>query len=295
LHRITAVPLETSEYPPINSVDCPLNIVERESVIGEVDHPHVNVPILFGTRPNGRRREGIGRRAPMGSPDLDDTSGIASGLDRHHSESQRSDRSGLASRWRRLRRGLSAPARDLAARPFERGRERAIERLDLAAGDRVSLLGWGTGLDLRYIPDGVSVTAGTSPRRWSTGRGIGLRNSGWASTPTREWDGAALRGRPVRRRRGPLLLAVVPEPGAVLAEPARPRARRRDLGVGQFVPGGRAPSLLRRAINPVTRVLFADVTRQLGPMLAGTDLVAADREASGRALYRRDLRPAGEA
>jgi hypothetical protein len=61
------------------------------------------------------------------------------------------------------------------------------------------------------------------------------------------------------------------------------------------VPGGRAPSLLRWAINPVTRVLFADVTRQLGPMLAGTDLVAADREASGRALYRRDLRPAGEA
>jgi SAM-dependent methyltransferase len=61
--------------------------------------------------------------------------------------------------WNRARYRLYAPIYDLVARPLRRGRKRAIERLALQAGDRVLLLGAGTGVDLAHLPDDVSVTA----------------------------------------------------------------------------------------------------------------------------------------
>jgi len=46
----------------------------------------------------------------------------------------------------------------------------------------------------------------------------------------------------------------------------------------QFVPDDTDPSPLRRAINPIVRTLFSDVTRQLGPLLNGTPLAVERRE-----------------
>lgn len=65
----------------------------------------------------------------------------------------------VSNRWNRTPCGLYAPVYDWAARPLERGRRRAIERLDIQSGDRVLLLGSGTGMDPESLPTGVEVTA----------------------------------------------------------------------------------------------------------------------------------------
>lgn len=53
----------------------------------------------------------------------------------------------------------------------------------------------------------------------------------------------------------------------------------------KFVPEGERPSLLRRAVNPLARFVFADLNRSLDPMLSGTGLQAGTREPYMAGLY----------
>ena len=60
--------------------------------------------------------------------------------------------------WNRIRYTLWAPLYDLVAR-FGRERCRSIALLQLQPGERVLLMGAGTGADLPLIQEGVSVLA----------------------------------------------------------------------------------------------------------------------------------------
>src|SRR5690606_26886174 len=65
------------------------------------------------------------------------------------------------SMWNRLRYSFWAPAYDAIANAagFDAARRLSIARLGLASGDRLLIVGAGTGLDLPYIPPDVDVTA----------------------------------------------------------------------------------------------------------------------------------------
>lgn len=57
--------------------------------------------------------------------------------------------------WKRIKYTLWAAVYDLLVKPlFGRKRRRSIEPLDLKAGERVLLVGAGTGLDLDFLPRG---------------------------------------------------------------------------------------------------------------------------------------------
>lgn len=186
----------------------------------------------------------------------------------------------LAGWWRRARWRLYAPVYDRLASPFERGRWRAIERLSPTPGDRILLVGCGTGLDLEHMSDGTLITAidivpenvrRTAERADALGFDIETRVADAEDLPFADgsFDAVALH----------LLLAVVPDPEAVLAETARVLASDGRVSVfDKFVPEGTTPSLGRRAVNPVARLLFSDVTRKLEPMVAGTSLTVGTRE-----------------
>jgi len=60
--------------------------------------------------------------------------------------------------WNRIRYSLWAPIYDLVA-SFPRHRRRAIELLRLSAGEKVLIVGAGTGADLPFIPATVQITA----------------------------------------------------------------------------------------------------------------------------------------
>ncbi|PSQ32832.1 SAM-dependent methyltransferase, partial [Halobacteriales archaeon SW_12_69_24] len=178
------------------------------------------------------------------------------------------------------RRRSRAPRRPRRRSPFERGPRRAVERLSPTPGDRILLVGCGTGLDLEHMPDGASITAidvvpenvrRTAERAEALDLGVETRVADAEDLPFADgsFDAVALH----------LLLAVVPDPEAVLAETARVLATDGCVSVfDKLVPEGTTPSLGRRAVNPIARLLFSDVTRKLEPMVAGTSLTVWARE-----------------
>lgn len=193
----------------------------------------------------------------------------------------------LSNRWNRRRYRLYAPVYDLAARPLERGRKRAIERLDLESGDRVLIIGCGTGSDLTHLPDDVEVTAvdltpvmvrRTAKRADSLAVDVDTQVGDAQNLPfaSGRFDAVLLH----------LVLSVVPDPVAVAAETARVLAPDGQVSIyDKFVPEGEDPSLLRRALNPVTRTLFSDITRQLGSLLGDTNLETGSRESFLGGVY----------
>jgi phosphatidylethanolamine/phosphatidyl-N-methylethanolamine N-methyltransferase len=189
--------------------------------------------------------------------------------------------------WNRTRYSLYAPVYDWVAKPLARGRKRAIERLDLERGDRVLILGCGPGSDLDYLPEGVSVTAvdlspamirRTEARAETLGVDVDARVGDARDLPFEDdtFDAVLLH----------LVLSVVPDAEQVATEADRVLAPDGRASIyDKFVPEGESPSLLRRALNPVTRFLFSDVTKQLGALLAETTLQVSDRESFLGGLY----------
>lgn len=182
-------------------------------------------------------------------------------------------------RWNRIRYTAFAPLYDRVA-SFGTQRRRSIELLDLKPGERVLIVGAGTGADLLHLPAGVEVVAGDITHAMVERvrrRAAGLRREVTAEVmdghalplPDDSFDAVILH----------LIVAVIPDPVACLREAARVLCPGgRAVIFDKFVPDDRDPSVARRALNVVTNALFSDVTRQLGPLLTGTGLRVVHRE-----------------
>lgn len=193
----------------------------------------------------------------------------------------------LSARMNRLRYRLYAPIYTTVARPLERGRQRAIDRLDLTAEDRILIVGSGPGVDLPFLPYDATVTA------------IDLTETMVERTARRgEQSSVSVDALVAEAHHLPfdtdafdavlchLILSVVPAPEQVVSEVARVLAPDGRLSIyDKFIPEGTTPSLLRRAVNPITRLLFSDVTRELEPMFADTDLEVGPRESFFADIY----------
>lgn len=177
-------------------------------------------------------------------------------------------------RWNRIRYTLYAPFYDLIVRRIARGRRRAIELLNVQAGERVLIVGCGTGLDLELLPRNARITAidltpamveKTRTRAAALGMDVDARVMDAARLDFDDavFDCAVLH----------LILAVVPDPYRTAAEASRVlRIGGRASVFDKFLPGDRAPSLLRRIANGVTRVVATEINRRIGDILAGTGL-----------------------
>jgi ubiquinone/menaquinone biosynthesis C-methylase UbiE len=189
-------------------------------------------------------------------------------------------------RWNRLRYTLLAPVYDLftGIADFQVQRQRSLQLLDAKAGERVLIVGCGTGADLPYFAAGVEVTAvdltpamvdRTRTRAAELGREVDARvmDAQALAIPDASFDAVVLH----------LILAVVPEPVAAIREAARVlRPGGRAVVFDKWVPDDRAPSLLRRAGNLLTNAVATDITRRLGPLVAATPLRVEHHEPAGR-------------
>lgn len=165
---------------------------------------------------------------------------------------------------------LIAPFYDaMLRRPFAQVRARSLARLPAGGECRVLINGVGTGLDLPHLPPvhrytGLDLTAAMLRR--AAPRAVGLQldlvqgNSMALPFADDSFDHAVLH----------LILAVVPDPAACLAETARVlKPGGSVLLVDKFLrPGERAP--LRRLLNPLARrlatrtdVVFEEVAAQV--------------------------------
>ncbi|HYO76894.1 MAG TPA: methyltransferase domain-containing protein [Thermoanaerobaculia bacterium] len=184
--------------------------------------------------------------------------------------------------WNRLRYTLYAPFYDLIARRLGRGRRRAIELLRVRGGERVLIVGCGTGLDLELLPRDARVTAvDLTPAMVEKTRGRAARLG--MSIDARVMDAAALELEDASFDCVilHLILAVVPDPYATASEAARVlRAGGRASIFDKFLPDERDASVARRIVNVLTNVFATEINRRLGEILRGTGLRVVTNEAS---------------
>ena len=181
--------------------------------------------------------------------------------------------------WNRLRYTLWAPLYDalVGAVGFANARRHSIERLDLKDGDRVLIVGAGTGLDLDFVPPNTAITAiDVTPamlrrltrRAAHAGRQVSahIMDARNLTFPDASFDAVIMH----------LILAVMPQPELGLKEAAR------VLKSGdKFLRDQEQPSNARRLLNLVTGTLFSDINRRLGPLVHGTGLLVDRNEPAG--------------
>lgn len=168
--------------------------------------------------------------------------------------------------WLRFRYTIWAPHYDKITR-FPRERQRSIALLDLAPGERLIVIGCGTGADLPFVPEGVQVLAvDLTPAMLEEARaharpGIEFRvMDGLAlDLPDGGFDAAILH----------MVLEVIPDPARCLAEAARVLRTGGRLAVfDKFLPDGARPRLLARAGLALLDFVFTSTNRQMGEILA---------------------------
>lgn len=186
--------------------------------------------------------------------------------------------------WNRLRYNIWSPIYAPVIGPlFDRARRRGVKLLDLRQGERVLIVGAGPGLDLAYLPHGIRLTAiDAAPamvrrlceRAKALQMPVDARVADAQALPfgDRSFDAAILF----------LIVAVVADPFRCAREVARVlRPGGRAVIFDKFAPDcGRVPLPLRVA-NPVARLIGTDVTRQLGPIVAGAGMQLEHEESAG--------------
>lgn len=184
-----------------------------------------------------------------------------------------------------------APIYDAVFGPlFARLRRHALGMLALRPGERVLLVGVGTGADLPLLPEGVTAVAvdlsevmlaRARARLPLPGRRVALALADAQALPLadRVFDAALLN----------LILSVVPDGRVCAAETARVlRAGGRVVIADKFLPEGeQRPNLARRALNWFAQAIGTDINRRLADVLAGSGLaVTGDEPALLGGLYR---------
>jgi len=186
----------------------------------------------------------------------------------------------LTNRWNRLIYRLWSPIYDgLFDRFFAApGRRQAMQRLDLQPGERVLLVGVGTGADLPLLPAGVrAVGVDLSPdmlvraaaKLPLAGRDVMLMqgDAQVLPLPAGQFDAALLN----------LVLSVVPDGAACLRETLRAlRPNGRVVVFDKFLPDDAQPNPGRRLLNLVTTLIGTDITRRFGDIARGSPCTVVD-------------------
>ncbi len=182
--------------------------------------------------------------------------------------------------WNRIRYTLYTPGYDLIARIFENSRRKSIESLQVMTGEKVLIVGAGTGLDLEFLPDNCEITATdltpsmierTKKRNLLLKRNLEaiVMDGQVLSFGDQTFDKIILH----------LILAVIPDPIACINEASRVLKSGGTMVVfDKFVPKGRGISLRRKFVNFFANIIASDLTRDLESILKYSGLTAVSDE-----------------
>jgi phosphatidylethanolamine/phosphatidyl-N-methylethanolamine N-methyltransferase len=187
--------------------------------------------------------------------------------------------------WHQFRYTIWAPHYDRVTR-FHPERKRSISLLELRPGERLIVIGCGTGADLPFIPEGIEVlatdlTPAMLRQAMAHARpGIELRvMDGMAlDLPDESFDAAILH----------MVLEVVPDPARCLREAARVLVPGGRLAVfDKFLPEGFRPGPVRRVALNLVDLVFTTTKREMGEILARSGApLAVERDEPSAGPYR---------
>ena len=191
--------------------------------------------------------------------------------------------------WNRIRYTLYTPGYDLVARIFEQSRKRSIESLQVKPGDKVLIVGAGTGLDLEFLPGNCEITATDltpSMVERIKKRNLLLKRNVQAMV----MDGMALtfEDRTFDKIILHLILAVIPDPMACISEASRVLKPAGTVVIyDKFVPKGRKISLRRRIVNIFSNFFVTNLSRDAETIIAHSGLtVISDEPADWHGNFR---------
>ncbi len=186
--------------------------------------------------------------------------------------------------WNRVRYTLYTPFYDRVIRTFDASRRCAIDLLALQSGEHVLIVGAGTGEDLRYMPEGVEVTAiDITPAMVEKIRckAVALDQTVTAlvmdgqslTFPSEQFDAVVLN----------LIIAVIPDPNACMREAARVlKPNGRIVVFDKFLDDNQQPSFVRNLANFLARIAATNLNRQLKPISAQASLCIEHEERAAR-------------
>ena len=189
----------------------------------------------------------------------------------------------MTNRWNRIIYRLWSPVYDkTVGRFFLPGRRRALEILELKPGERLLLVGAGTGADLPLLPEGVDII------------GVDLSPEMLARARSK----LPLPGRSVTFIQGDaqrllveqaafdavvfnLILSVIPDGRACLHENLRAlKPGGRAVVFDKFAPETGYIPIGRRILNIFSTIFGTDITRKFGDMLRDSGAEVVWQEAS---------------
>lgn len=167
--------------------------------------------------------------------------------------------------WQLFRYSLWAPCYDRVTKLHPQ-RRRSLELLDLRPGERLIVIGCGTGADLPLVPEGVRVLATDltpamlrqAQKRARPDMELRVMDGLALDLPDGSFDAAILH----------MVLEVIPDPVRCLSEAARVlRPGGRIAVFDKFLPDGDQPGPLRRAGLALLDLVFTSTNRRMGEIL----------------------------
>lgn len=196
----------------------------------------------------------------------------------------------MTNRWNQFIYRLWAPIYDSTVNYFFMpGRKRALELLDLQPGEKVLLVGIGTGADLPFLPSSVDATGiDLSPEMLAKAH-LKLNRcpaavkliQGDAQTLLVEesaFDAVVLN----------LILSVIPDGNTCLKSELRAlKPGGRAVIFDKFLPEGASASPIRKFLNLFSTLLGTDINRRLSDMMKDCPCqVAHDEPSTAGGMYR---------
>lgn len=192
-------------------------------------------------------------------------------------------------RWNKIRYTAAAPGYDKIVGVLKGSRKSSIDSLNIKAGEKILIIGAGTGLDLEFLPGNCEITA-TDITSAMVER-IKKRNT----RLNKDLKAIVMDGQDLRFADNEfdkiilhLILAVIPDPVKCIKEAERVLKDGGQIAVfDKFVKKNAKVSFLRKALNLITNFIATDITRDFESIVNKTKLnIVSDKDANLNGMFR---------
>jgi phosphatidylethanolamine/phosphatidyl-N-methylethanolamine N-methyltransferase len=172
------------------------------------------------------------------------------------------------------------PIYDVVASIFSAYRKRSIDLLNRTGKERILIIGAGTGADLEYLLDANDITAidltpGMIDRLRKRSKKLNLHVDARVMDAHKlDFEDATFDMVLLH-----LILAVIPDPYKCIQEAERVLSPGGQMVIlDKFIEPGTKPSFMRRMINPITNLVFSNITRDVVEIVGTTKLEIVENQ-----------------